>query len=413
MATNSLNFTLKPHPVDFSRSLFASITILVFIALVAFSFVPISFEAGLTYGYLNLSFIPLVALCAVAFCFNLIRRETDHIFVTLLIIVLTAISQIIGTARSPAEHKSFGTPFLFVCSMLIAPAVLLMARYFPPSTLTRIVPRIVNWLLTFLVVECITRLIFSPYMPATAELDHADTFYLYKASLFFVDSNFVGIEILCLLSIMFAFRETIGRKRWLLVYLLLFATLSRASIAAGICQLFIFKFWRWRVWTLFCLLLSTVFIAVRLFIDYITVGADTAKAIDGSLSTKFFIVTVMMNIFQMADTPQKLCGVGAGNFLNLSGNLSAHTMVALFTIELGIGGSILFLVYLWILCRKCPVSIYLLILPVAINGLSLVSAAAMPFFFGALGLLGALRGTVRDGTGGLVNEVTSSEVVEG
>lgn len=235
-------------------------------------------------------------------------------------------------------------------------------------------------------------------MPVNSEFDFSDSFYLYKFSLFFVDSNFVGVEIVCVLSIMFAFSDKIGRLQWLLAYILLFATLSRASILAGICQLLVFKFWRWRAWTLFCLLVTTVLLAARLFVNYITMGPDSTKAIDGSLSTKFFIVTVMMNIFQTADTEQKLCGVGAGNFLNLSGTFSAHTMVALFAIELGVAGSILFLIYLWILCRKCPVSIYLLILPIAINGLSLVSAAAMPYFFGALGLLGALRGSTRDGT---------------
>lgn len=378
-----------------------------------FSFFPISFEAGFTYGYLNLSFIPLIALFAVVLCFHLGRPGTADISVALSIVFLTAISQAIGTANSPAAHKSFGTPFLFLCSMLIAPAVMLMAKSYPPSTLTRIIPAVVKWLLIFLAVECVTRLIFSPYMPVNSDFDFSDSFYLYKFSLFFVDSNFVGVEILCLLSIMFAFRERIGRKHWLLAYLLLFATLSRASIVAGICQLLIFKLWRWRVWALFGLLASTVLVIIKLFMDYITLGSDSTKAIDGSLSTKFFILTVAMNIYQMADTVQRLCGVGAGNFLNLSGTLSSHTMVALFAIEFGIVGSILFLIYLWILCRKCPIAIYLLILPMAVNGLSLVSAAAMPYFFAALGLLGALRGSMRDGTGGLGNVAASREVLEG
>jgi hypothetical protein len=241
-------------------------------------------------------------------------------------------------------------------------------------------------------------------MPVISEYGSFDSFYRYKFSLFFVDSNFVGVEILCLLAIMFAFRDAIDLKKFLLVYLLLFATLSRASIATGLCLLVVYKLWRWRVWVLLGLLT---------FVDYTTQGADLTKAIDGSLSTKFLILTLMVDIYQAADTVQKLCGVGAGNFINLSGTLSAHTIVALFAIELGIGGSILFGIYIWILSRKCPVSMYLLILPVVINGFALVSAAAMPYFFATLGLLGALRSSPRDGTDTVGVEITTCGAPKG
>jgi len=62
---------------------------------------------------------------------------------------------------------------------------------------------------------------------------------------------------------------------------------------------------------------------------------------------------------------------------------------------LGIGGSLLIAVYVWILSRKCPASIYLLIFPMVINGFSLVSTS-MPYFFVALGLLAALRSSPHD-----------------
>jgi hypothetical protein len=271
-------------------------------------------------------------------------------------------------------------------------------------------PRIINGVLVFLVIECASRLIFSPYMPTTSETDLADSFYLYKASLFFYDSNFVGIEILCILAIMFTFRETIGRKRWLLAYMLLFATLSRASIAAGICQLVVYKLWRWRVWTLFGLLAAQALVVIRLFISY-TQGADAIHDIDGSLSSKFFILSLMTEIYHRADITQRLFGIGVGNLFNLVG-IFAHNIVATFVLELGIGGSLLFAVYVWILARKCPASIYLLILPMVVNGFSLVSTS-MPYFFAALGLLAAMRGSPRDGNGVLGNEPASCEIQKG
>jgi hypothetical protein len=270
-------------------------------------------------------------------------------------------------------------------------------------------PRIIHWVLVFLTIECVSRLIFSPYMPATTETDVSESFYLYKASLFFFDSNFAGIEILCLLAIMFAFRKEIGRKRWLLAYLLLLATFSRASIAAGVCQLVVYKLWRWRVWMLFGLLVAQVIVIGQLFLSYTTQDSEAIHDIDGSLSSKLFILSLMTEIYRQADTAQRLFGIGVGNLYNLAG-IFAHNIVATFVLELGIGGSLLFSAYVWILSRKCPASIYLLVLPMVINGFSLVSTT-MPYFFVALGLLAALRGTARDGVGAPGTE-TSSRVIQ-
>jgi hypothetical protein len=186
--------------------------------------------------------------------------RSRHIHSSLFLILLISVSQAIGIAHSPAGEKNYLTPVLFLASLLIGPTMMLLARSYPPALLCRLMPRIIHWVLVFLTIECVSRLIFSPYMPAVTEADASDSFYLYKASLFFYDSNFAGIEILCLLAIMFAFRESIGRKKWLLAYLLLFATFSRASIAAGICQLVVYKLWRWRIWTLFGLLAAQVII---------------------------------------------------------------------------------------------------------------------------------------------------------
>ncbi len=211
---------------------------------------------------------------------------------------------------------------------------------------------------------------------------------------------------------MFAFRDAIGRNRWLLVYLLLFATLSRASIAAGICQLVIYKLWRWRAWTAFGLFAAQVLIVVRLFITFATEGSESLKAIDGSFATKFFLLSLMTEYFGHADIVQRLFGVGAGNFVNLS-QIATHNIIATFALELGVGGSLLFIFYVWIICRRCPVCIYLLILPMVIAGFSMVSLAAMPYFFIALGLLGALRGSSRDGSSAQICEVASRKLQRG
>jgi hypothetical protein len=48
-----------------------------------------------------------------------------------------------------------------------------------------------------------------------------------------------------------------------------------------------------------------------------------------------------------------------------------------------------------------------------IAGFSMVSLAAMPYFFGALGLLGTLRSSLRDGSGALISEVASRKLQKG
>ena len=245
----------------------------------------------------------------------------------------------------------------------------------------------------------------------SAEMDLSDSFYRYKFSLFFFDSNFVGIAILCLLSIMLTYKEAIGRNKLLLAYFLLFATLSRASIFAGLCQFAIYKLWRWRVWTLFGLLAAQVLIIGKLFMNFTTQGSEAIQAVDGSLSSKFYILSLMTETYGKADTEQRLFGIGVGNFSNLAG-IFADNIGGTFVLELGIAGSALLVVYIWILCRKCPVAIYLLILPMVINGFSPVSTS-MPYFFVALGLLGGLRGSMRDETGQLGNVATSCEILEG
>jgi hypothetical protein len=391
MATDSIRLASKQ--AGLTRSLSASVRQSAICAILIFSFVPVLV-------YINLSQILLLALCAVALCCYLVRLEAD-IFAALFLIFLISISQAIGIAHSPAAEKNHLTPFLFLTSLFIAPSMMLLGRSYPAVRLGSLTPRILNWVLLFLTIECATRLVFSPYMPASAEADVTDSFYLYKASLFFVDSNFVGIEILCVLALMFTFREAIGRKRWLLAYLLLFATLSRASIAAGICQLVIYKLWRWRRIALAGLLIAQAVIIVKLFMSFTTEGSEAIHHVDGSLASKLYILSLMTGVYRNADTAQRLFGIGVSNLFNLAG-IFAHNIVATFVLELGICGTLLFAAYIWILSRKSPASIYLLILPVVINGFSLVSTS-MPYFFVALGLLAALR----DGSSATVNQNTN------
>jgi hypothetical protein len=248
-------------------------------------------------------------------------------------------------------------------------------------------------------------------MRFAAGMDDGGTFYQYKKSLFYFDSNFVGIALICLIALIITHADAHRNKRLMLAYLLLFATFSRASIAAGICQFAIFRFWRRRRWLIAGLIVVQVVVLGALFVNYVTEGNGTTQSIDPSFSTKFYILSLMDQSYANADIVQKLFGVGAGNADSII-EIFAHNIIATFSIETGIVGFALITTYVWTLARRCPEVVYFLIFPIVMNGFSLVSTS-MPYFFAALGLIGALHGSRKDKTRHFDKRIANSKKSKG
>ena len=59
MASNSINFTQRPLPIEFPGSLSSSLRLFSFCAILILSFVPV-------FIYINLSHIYLLTLCVIA-----------------------------------------------------------------------------------------------------------------------------------------------------------------------------------------------------------------------------------------------------------------------------------------------------------------------------------------------------------
>jgi hypothetical protein len=110
------------------------------------------------------------------------------------------------------------------------------------------------------------------------------------------------------------------------------------------------------------------------------------RATDLSFVSKLYILRTMIDIYSQADLIQKLFGIGSGNMEYLAG-IAAHNILAEFVLEFGFVGSAFFIVYVWLLSRKSPISLFLLIVPLLINGFSLF-LTTIPFFYVTLGLLG-------------------------
>jgi hypothetical protein len=382
----TLSSPLSITPTATTERLLATITLAALESVFILSFVPIPV-------FINLSQVLLLLLCISALCCpsTYIR---GGVVLPLFLTFCIACSQAIAITHSPASEKNYLTPLLFIASLLVGPVTFALARRWPPGILNSYLSRPLNLILAFLALECVSRLIFSPRMGPAVET--SEQFYLYKSSLFYVDSNFVGIALVCLIPVIISHADLHRNKRLILAYLLLLATFSRASIVAGICQFLIYKFWRRRRWLLIGLTAAQAVIIGALFIDFTTYGNGNTQAIDPSFSTKFYILDLMTQSYANADTVQKLFGIGAGNADNLIG-IFAHNIIATFSIELGTVGSILVAAYVLAFARRCPEVFYLLIFPMVINGFSLVSTS-MPYFFASLGLLGACHYLQRQGT---------------
>jgi hypothetical protein len=382
----TLSPPLSITPTATTERLLATITLAALDSVFILSFVPIPV-------FINLSQVILLLLCISVLCCPSTYFRSGVVF-QLFLTFCIACSQAIAITHSPASEKNYLTPLMFIASLLIGPVALALARTWPPGILSSYLSRPLNIILVCLTLECVSRLIFSPGISPAVET--SEQFYLYKTSLFYVDSNFVGIALICLIPVIFSHADLHRNKRLILAYVLLFATFSRASIVAGICQFLMYKFWRRRRWLLIGLTAVQAVIIGTLFVDFTTHGSGNTQAIDPSFSTKFYILDLMTQSYANADTVQRLFGIGAGNADNLIG-IFAHNIIATFSIELGTVGSILVTAYVLTFARRCPEVFYLLIFPMVINGFSLVSTS-MPYFFAALGLLGALHYSPRQGT---------------
>jgi hypothetical protein len=309
-----------------------------------------------------------------------------------------AISQLIAVLHSPSTEKNYVMPSVFGAFLLAGPVAMSLARKVKIENSGRYVARIVSFLLGFFVVECITRFVFSPFLRTKIVLDlyGADALgtdgplYRYKYSVFFADSNATGLALLCLIAMLLIFREYISNRQMLLAYVLMLGTVSRASITAAFCQFLIYKFWRHRRWVLSAIAAAAPFAIMSLFGAFVT-RPESIDAIDKSFATKFLILQRMMSAYSQADTLQRLVGIGAGNAEGLIG-IAAHSIVATFVLELGFLGSALVMIYVWLLSRGSTKAFYLLLVPMVVNGFSLI-ATSMPYFYVTLGILGVLRGT--------------------
>ncbi len=352
-----------------------------------------------------LSFVPfaglkptqfvLLLLCLGLTLFRIPRcdRRTGWLYV---VIIAIGISQAIGLGLSTIDEKNWIRPTVFPLFLLVGVLAAKFGRAIEIEKQGPYIARVCNWLLWFFAVDCITRLLFSPYLhqrlvdqSLSGYVPDSDPlFYRYKMSFFFGDGNNAGLALLCLIALMLTFHKYVGRRRIFVAYLLMLGTVSRASIFAALCQYIIYKMWRFRRWMLLALVIVVPIIVFALMSSYSSSGAAEFKEFDGSFASKLMLLDKMQDIYSDADLRLKLFGIGAGNLEGLI-DIAAHNIVVTFALEFGVIGSILVVWYVRLLTRKSELAGYLLVLPMVINGFALVLTST-PYFYLTLGLLGGL-----------------------
>lgn len=306
------------------------------------------------------------------------------------------LSQLAGLLHSPASQKNFIMPSVFILLLLTGPVVASLAANIDATSSGEYIAKLVKTLLAIMSFECVTRFALSPLTSSRVNMNtfgsatvNDDWFYRYKQSIIYSDSNSVGMALLCLIALLLVFRGYFRRHHLLLAYFLVLATFSRASIVAAAAQYAIYRFWHWRRWIVRGMVLLSPMALYGLVRWYINSDQSIQNSVDASFLSKLYILQTMADIYRRADLLQRLFGIGSGNTIYIAG-MAAHDIIAVWVLEFGFLGSAIFIVYVWLMARKSPLALYLLIVPMLINGFSLF-LTTIPFFYVTLGLLGNLR----------------------
>lgn len=208
------------------------------------------------------------------------------------------------------------------------------------------------------------------------------SFYSYKSSYFYFDSNFSGLVLAAFLMFgVYLKRKNIldlGYLRFLFLLIMLVFTFSRAAIFSVILTyLMILAPKKVRSYIVVVFLFLGVFIVYRM-IGFYDSGVSYVN-FDGSFNSKFMIMQVAMNYYDSLDSINKFFGIGFANFEMISG-IFAHNILVTIFYELGLYGGFLFGLLNFIFYRKLGFYYFYIALPVFLGGFSLFSAY-MPFYF--------------------------------
>ena len=242
---------------------------------------------------------------------------------------------------------------------------------------TRLAEKLVFYSISLLLVEAIYRISFP------TEHEYMEFYRFKENSIMYQDSNFVGIFILTLLFFLKYIQSKTNKKykfTTVLLFILLLATMSRASIISLLILLPLYYkrhfFYKNRI----ALAISSPLIALFLYILLYHL-----KSIDVSFGTKFTIIEESVTYLMHADLINILFGVGLGNTKEVIG-IGAHNYFITFLLECGVLGCIIQFSALIYIAIKSNWKGFIVLVPFLTNGMSLASGSS-PWLWVMLALI--------------------------
>ncbi|QDK99219.1 hypothetical protein FM020_15575 [Acinetobacter tandoii] len=322
--------------------------------------------------FVNPVYILGVFLVVISFSFIKISSISKKSIVGFVFFLLTSLGFSLGFYFQDFYYKEISPNYL--SSILFCYSILLGVFSYEIGRAVnfdsrKYVYRLVNIsLLIFMALELISRLLNPDYSEYS--------FYKYKDSVLYYDSNFTGI-ILSVFLMFFVYLKKnkiydIGNICFLIYFLFLILTISRASIFAFIfsyiCVVFFGKYFKY--FAVIVLSISLYF-AIKMVNMYL--NGESFIDIDGSFNSKFYIISQAIDLYGGLPILLKFFGIGLANFASYAG-IFAHNIVVTFVFELGFFGSFLFIIYFIYLYYRTHGAILYILMPVLIGGFSLFSA---------------------------------------
>ncbi|PHM47216.1 hypothetical protein [Xenorhabdus miraniensis] len=218
----------------------------------------------------------------------------------------------------------------------------------------------------------------NPNLENKEVLENLDLGYMiYKTnSLMYRDSNFLGIQIIAILSsFLFIFKDGRINKFTFYIIISLFLlsialTFSRASLISAIICIYFFIY-RNKGFILFILTPIIIIFTIPFFINEFNT--------DLSFNSKFYIINAAVNNIENSSLLNIFFGYGLGNSINIIG-IGAHNLLLTILLEMGLTFFILFIIYLIYLIKVFKIHFLYLVFPFMISSFSL-SGTSLPYFF--------------------------------
>lgn len=203
-------------------------------------------------------------------------------------------------------------------------------------------------------------------------------FYAYKFnSIMYQDSNFVAMFILTIFFFWVYLNNYLEKKSYIISFILislLLSTISRAVILTLPLFLIFYKYRRY----FYKYRMILIFLGLPLLpIAYYRLSK--LSAIDGSFSSKFYILEKTVHYFASTTWTNRLFGVGFGNSLKAIG-IGAHNFFITNLVEGGLIGLILVIIFWSYLVLKSKYKVGVVMFPFLFAGLSFASLA-IPYLY--------------------------------